>query len=473
MAEASAAFKIGRDGQSFDGVVFDSKVTVVFEPDLSGCVVELDEACDTTDLLNRLADTAVTDDGESLWTPFKPKLASRPDDTQNTQGTPQQQPLDAADKPASGKPPGTLVHRYTLDRENFEVYAGPVHELAYVARRCQLFVSVLSDAEETPSLDVEPDKEHNQYAWYTAKVGTAPADEGENPEDQPGKETDTPDDKDAANQSEPAPWEIVGYARGTEEYLYPLARQLVIHDLFVVPPRQRKGHGSVLTACVWEHAKRSLPQIARVTWSPAENERAARQAKRKGAGAENQPEDEAPEQESGIPQVAGFKRVDRNSELEDFARPVHLARMLKEGVFVDYTPGQPLNADAYDGDPYLTKWEKTRRVKDLAAKRIIPGGVPSLLVWSRAGAEVAARALLLPVATVRELFEVCLLRKTAAAPDAKAKEFVMRRLYQMDWVGLKNTRATQILNQHYRETAAAWARTNGRATALKRLGILP
>eukprot|EP01064_Diplonema_japonicum_P014521 TRINITY_DN2219_c2_g3_i1.p1 TRINITY_DN2219_c2_g3~~TRINITY_DN2219_c2_g3_i1.p1 ORF type:complete len:393 (+),score=110.52 TRINITY_DN2219_c2_g3_i1:46-1224(+) len=232
-------------------------------------------------------------------------------------------------------------------------------------------------------------------------------------------------------------WEIVGYANADEEYLFPDTEQLVIHQLCVLPVWQRQGHGSVLTACIWKRAE--TLEMKRVTWEPLQEQ-----------------------SEEG---------ADNTFDFDGFARPVHLSRMIKKGIFLQYDAA-PLRGDAYTGNPNCTEWEKIRVAKRAAYDRSDVD--VKKLVWTRQGAELAASTLLLPVNSVRELFEVSLLKKDRS--NADVAKFIKVRLFLMDRIRMAVLTAAERraeLQKCFDQTYQEWQRSALKASALRNSKILP
>eukprot|EP01059_Diplonema_ambulator_P008044 TRINITY_DN17573_c0_g1_i1.p1 TRINITY_DN17573_c0_g1~~TRINITY_DN17573_c0_g1_i1.p1 ORF type:complete len:414 (+),score=158.17 TRINITY_DN17573_c0_g1_i1:47-1243(+) len=232
-------------------------------------------------------------------------------------------------------------------------------------------------------------------------------------------------------------WEIVGFASADEEYMFPDQEQLVIHQLLVLPAWQQKGHGSTLAAVIWKRAREL--GMRRVTWEPLADI----------------PEDSTP------------------FDVEAWIRPMHVARMIKMGIFRNYDSTVPLNGDAYVGNPMYTSWEKLRASKEAAYRRTF-ATPPKDIVWTRQGAEAAAAALLLPISTVRDLFEISLLKKDHVSPHVA--DFIKARLYLMDYerlASMDEKEAYATLQKIYSDMCETWKETARKTQRLRGAQVLP
>eukprot|EP01060_Flectonema_neradi_P007751 TRINITY_DN15462_c0_g1_i1.p1 TRINITY_DN15462_c0_g1~~TRINITY_DN15462_c0_g1_i1.p1 ORF type:complete len:413 (+),score=64.02 TRINITY_DN15462_c0_g1_i1:50-1240(+) len=377
-------------------IEYASQVAIKFAPDLASCNVII--GGDNPDKLFSALLENNKCDGRSLWEDVNPKL----------------NPKEAVDFGPMGEIPGQKIHSYTLDGKEYEVYYSPCSDaMVKIAKPAQLFFAILGPEEGAIMTSFEDSIRTHCYLTIEKNESTNC---------------------------------IIGWAAADEAYHYPDKTQLVISQLFILPGWQKRGHGSVLTACIWESTTLdTMPEISQVTWSKPS-------------------EVEAPEgQQQQVPE-----------DPEKFSYALQLCRMLSKGIFTDFVESPIINLDAYQGDRNLTEWEKIRAAKKMSRERTCPS--LQNLQWSRKAAVEAARSLQIPLPLLRMLFEINLLRTSRGRYAESIQHFIQRRLYNMEVVDLSRIDPDMVppkMRLLYRETFNSWKAVTKSAQCLIEKKILP
>eukprot|EP01061_Rhynchopus_euleeides_P023716 TRINITY_DN3847_c0_g1_i3.p1 TRINITY_DN3847_c0_g1~~TRINITY_DN3847_c0_g1_i3.p1 ORF type:complete len:438 (+),score=119.77 TRINITY_DN3847_c0_g1_i3:107-1315(+) len=325
---------------------------------------------------------------------------------------------------------GTLVHTYTTEETRasgdvFEIRAAPCTDMLNFFIKMQLFVAKLGPPGQVArySFNTHDPAGHplldDTHIFYTVR---------RNP---------------AAPLTQ---YELVSYSEGDICPLFPSGQMMSLTALLTVPLYQEKGHASVLVSAIWKHVAAALPGVSRIHYEPA-----------------NTAEEE------------------ERQDFEAFALKVHLARMVEKKIFVKIpdSASEPLDimGDAFRGDPGLTEWERLRESKRAAYATPQITSPPGELVWSRRTAEAAAAHLLLPISSVRELFEISLMKCLRTQKDKKIlSHFVLRRIYEMDRVDIQTAtlqdNVVSLLESNLNQTKEAYKGVAEAAQKMRQNGML-
>ena len=379
---------------------------VLFAPNLSGCAVLIEHGvagagARAQQKFDALLNTTLTETvcRHPCWEQFKPKLNPSEADIKKMIASPAT-PLQ-----------GNILHRYSTDAsreagDEFFIYAAPCLDNRDLFIKMQFFVAKMGPPGQVARYAFEEFDNglpllDETYMFFTVKQ--------------------------RASNPTPGVFEIISYSEGETHPLFPGQKMLALTSLLTLPIHQNQGHASALVSGIWKYAKTVLAPshgVVRVHYEPAK-----------------------------------CAEEEERQDFEAFALKVHLARMIQEQVFIKLSNEvrEPLDImhDAFRGDPALTDWQKLRESKRKAYAGPVEVDVEELL-WSRRRAAAAARRLLLPVSTVRELFEISLYRCLSASTDRNVfKHFILRRIYEMDRVDLETAtvqeNTVQVLETNYNE----------------------